>query len=80
MRIKPSLLHLSRFSWFALLGAAFAAKDACLGGRRPDPEPPPDAAPSDAASDGSMSQQARLDALIFAAANPAPARKRAARN
>jgi hypothetical protein len=77
MRINRSLLHLSRWSWFALIGATFAAKDVCFGGGRPDPEPPPDAAPSDAAGDGSMAQRARPDAPTLAAI---PARARGLRD
>ncbi|MFO0757854.1 MAG: hypothetical protein U0359_15265 [Byssovorax sp.] len=54
MRSKPSLILSSRFTWFALVGALVAGRDMCAGGgKRPDP--PADAAPSDAAVDGTMS-------------------------
>ena len=78
MRNKLSLLHVSRWGWFALIGAVFAGKDVCFGGGRPDPEPPPDAA-SDAPSDGPMSQKARPDAPALAAI-PARGRARVAKN
>jgi hypothetical protein len=56
MRIHRALLHVSRWSWFALIGAAFGARDMCAGGSSPPPAnyhfdpPPPSAAPSTAPS------------------------------
>lgn len=56
----PRLVLTSRLTWFALVGALIAGRDMCAGGgRRPDPAPPADAAPSDAAVDGTMSELAR---------------------
>ncbi|MEO7331106.1 MAG: hypothetical protein ABI193_21195 [Minicystis sp.] len=63
MPIKPSLLLASRWTWFALLGLLLAGRDMCAGGgKRPDPSPPPDAAP-----DGAMSRLAPASAPVVVA-------------
>lgn len=49
----PSL-RVSRWGWFAIVGALVAGRDMCGGGGHPPP-PPADAAPADAAQDGAMS-------------------------
>ncbi|MEP7120027.1 MAG: hypothetical protein ABJE95_03915 [Byssovorax sp.] len=52
--MRAPWLHLSRWGWFAIVGALLARRDMCGGGGHP-PEPPADAAPADAAKDGAMS-------------------------
>src|SRR3954469_17441411 len=58
IRMKPSRLTLSRWSWFFVVGGFFGARDMCAGNGGPpppDPQPPADAGPADAQDDGAMS-------------------------
>jgi hypothetical protein len=52
--MRTPWLHGSRWGWFAIVGALLARRDMCAGGGHP-PDPPADAAPADAATDGPMS-------------------------
>lgn len=54
--MRTPWLHVSRWGWFTIAFALLARRDMCAGGGHPpDPPPPADAAPADAAKDGSMS-------------------------
>jgi hypothetical protein len=45
--MRSRWLDLSRWSWFVVVGALVAGKDACLGGgKRPEPRPAPSATPT----------------------------------
>ena len=71
--MRKSSLRVSRWGWFAIVGALLARRDMCAGGGTCTrlPEPPADAAPADAAKDGAMSDSdaARppIDALALEA-------------
>jgi hypothetical protein len=74
MRASSSLLHLSRYGWFVLIGVAFGAKDVCFGSKRPPPDPDP---PADASDDGTMSRRElpRREPLAVQTTTPARSRR-----
>jgi hypothetical protein len=43
---KVSWLNASRYSWFVVVGAVLAGKDACLGGAKRPVDPVPPVAPT----------------------------------